>query len=82
VTRSAASAPQVLVRFGRGIALRVPLRATQLSPCARDEPRAKLCCTAVKELLALVKEYELCPRRPETSGADSRQRSSKKPSKS
>ncbi len=81
VTRGTANVSQVFVRFRDGITLRVPLRATSLSTWAEDAPRAKLSVIAVQELLALVKEYEQCPRHPEKSGMGSRRHSGKNSSK-
>ena len=81
VTRGTADTPQIFVRFRDGITLRVPLRATSLSMWAEDAPRAKLSVIAVQELLALLKEYEQCPRHQEKSGTSSRRRSGKSSSK-
>jgi len=80
-TRGLSDAPHVFIRFRDGITLRVPLRATSLSPCAQEFPRAKLSLIAVQELLALVKEHQPCPRRQAKSGTDSRRKSDKRSSK-
>jgi hypothetical protein len=52
----------VLVRYRDGILLRLPRAATSLLTLGRHAPCAKLCCSAVQEFLALVREYELCPK--------------------
>ncbi len=51
--------------------------ATNLSVLVRTDPRSKLSARAVREFLALVKEYELCPHLPVSSGSVSRRRSRK-----
>ena len=57
-----------------------------LATLGRDDPCAKLCRAAVQELLALVKEYELCPKVSTSprakSGPRSRPKTDKKSSRS
>lgn len=55
--------------------------ATSLSVLERIAPRAKLCTSAVREFLTLVKEYELCQSAPAKSGNASHPRCGKKSSR-
>ena len=59
VARTCPKQAHVFVRTDEGIVLRVPLRATNLSPLVDTAPKATLSRTAVAEFLDLVKEYEL-----------------------
>src|SRR5205807_5868780 len=52
----------VFVRYRDGIVLRLPRAATSLLTLGRAGPCDRLCRSAVQELLALVKEYESCPK--------------------
>jgi hypothetical protein len=52
----------VFVRYRNGIVLRVPRAATSLLSLGRETPCDRLCRSAAVELLALVKEYESCPK--------------------
>jgi hypothetical protein len=72
----------VIVRYRHGVTLRIPIPATSLSVLVADAPRSKLSANAVRDLLALVKEYELCLPRPRKFGKASRRKSGKKSSRS
>ncbi len=71
----------VFVRYRDGIVLRLPRAATSLLTLDRDAPCAKLCRSAVVELIALVKEYESCPKVRRSPRAESGQRSRPKTGK-
>lgn len=71
----------VTVRYRDNVAIRIPLPATNLSDFVHDAPRSKLTAEAVRDLLALAKEYESCLTRPRKSGKTSRRKSGKKSSK-
>jgi hypothetical protein len=63
---------QVLVAYGQGACLRIPVLATDLAPCTSARPRTKLTRAALLDLLSLVKECEgSCPEPRSASGADS-----------
>ena len=66
-----ASTARVYVHDSKGRRLMILREATRLSVLGRGAPSARLNTSAVEEFLALVKEYELCPSPPATSGADS-----------
>jgi hypothetical protein len=71
----------VFVRYRDGIVLRLPRGATSLLTLDRDAPCARLCRSAVVELLALVKEYESCPKVRRSPRAESGPRSRPKTGK-
>ena len=77
VTGGDTHSARVYVRYGGDRRLMILREATSLSVLERMGPRSKLCTSAVKEFLALVKEYELCPRAPKTSGVVSVRRCKK-----
>lgn len=60
--RDGRSDGHVFVRYRDGIVLRLPRAATDLMSSGRDAPLDRLCRSAVQDLLALVKEYESCPK--------------------
>ena len=72
---------QVTVRYRGANALRSPLQCTSLSDLGKNAIHSKLTGEAARDLLALVTEYELCPRRPRKSGGASRSPRGKKSSK-
>lgn len=74
VTGGDTHSARVYVKDGGDRRLMILREATSLSVLVRMEPRSKLCASAVKEFLALVKEYELCPRALKTSGGGSARR--------
>ena len=78
VTHGGRGAGLVEILYRDGITLRVPLNVTSLSVLVEEEPRSKLTANAVRDLLALVKEYESCLPPPKTSGKRPRRRSEKK----
>jgi hypothetical protein len=75
----------VFVRYRDGIVLRLPRAATNLLTLDHDTPCDRLCRSAVEEFLALVKEYESCPKVRKSphakSGPRSRPKTGKKSSK-
>ena len=77
VTGGDAHSARVFVVYRGDHRLMILREATSLSVLARTEPRSKLSARAVREFLTLVKEYELCPRVPVSSGHVSRRRSRK-----
>ena len=81
VSRGDCGTAFVTVRYRGDSATRIPLHSTSLSDLGQDAIRSKLTARAGAELLALVKEYELCPRQPRKSGATSRPRRGAKSSK-
>ncbi|MCP4945030.1 MAG: hypothetical protein GY924_24025 [Planctomycetaceae bacterium] len=58
----------VITADDREINYKIPRRATSLLPFVDASPAAKLTCVVVRELLALVKENELCPTHCSKSG--------------
>lgn len=77
VTGGDAHSARVFVVYRGDHRLMILRAATNLSILVRTEPRSKLSARAVREFLTLVKEYELCPRVPVSSGHVSRRRSRK-----
>ncbi|WP_437222479.1 hypothetical protein SH661x_002798 [Planctomicrobium sp. SH661] len=61
--------------------LKIFREATNLSVLERMAPRSKLSISSIREFLALVKEYELCPSPLKKSGSVSRSRSRRKSSR-
>jgi hypothetical protein len=80
VTGGDTHSARVYVKYGGDRRLMILREATSLSVLERIAPRSKLCTSAVKDFLALVKEYELCPCAPETSGGGSARRCKKRSS--
>ena len=72
---------QVTVRYRGDNALQFPLHCTSLSDLVKNAIHSKLTGEAARDLLALVKEYQSCLRRPRKSGGASRSRRGKKSSK-
>lgn len=81
VSRGSCGTAHVTVRYRGDTHIRLPVHCTSLSDLGKNLIRTKLTVQAAGELLALVKEYELCPRRPRKSGATSRPKRGKKSSK-
>jgi hypothetical protein len=81
VSHGSRGAGFVEILYREGIAIRVPMGVTDLSVLVEAEPRSKLTANAVRDLLALVKEYEPCLLPPKTSGAQPRQTFKKKSSR-
>lgn len=77
VTGGDAHSARVFVIYRGDHRLMILRAATNLSVLVRTEPRSKLSARAVREFLTLVKEYELCPHIPVSSGSVSRRRSRK-----
>ena len=80
LTGGAVETARVYVEYRDGIRLLILRRSTNLSHLDPARPRTKLTTAAVKEFLALVKEYEPCPSRPRKSGPVSRRQSGKRSS--
>jgi hypothetical protein len=76
-----ARAAFMIVRYRGDLTLRLPLQCTSQAGLGKNTIHSKLTVQAVTELLALVKEYELCARRPRKSGAVSRRKRGKNSSK-
>ena len=81
VSRSSRGTAQVTVRYRGDNSLQLPLRCTNLSDLGKNTLRSKLTGQAARDLLALVKEYQPCPRRPRKSGEASHSMRDKKSSK-
>jgi hypothetical protein len=81
VTHGSRGGGSVEILYREGITLRVPLNVTSLSVLVEGELRSKLTANAVRDLLALVKEYESCLPLPKMSGAQPRRRSKRKSSR-
>ncbi|MCA9124146.1 MAG: hypothetical protein H6822_30435 [Planctomycetaceae bacterium] len=80
VTGGDTHSARVYVVFRGDHRLMILREATNLSVLERIAPRAKLSTSAVKEFLALVKEYELCRSAHVKSGRVSKRRAKKKSS--
>jgi hypothetical protein len=78
VSRGPETSAVVLVRYKNDARLRLPLRATSLATWLPEGPRVTLTCSAVEELLSLVKECEPCPRPQPESGPRSERSTSRK----
>ena len=72
---------RVTVRYRGETPLRLPVHCTSLSALGKNPVYSKLTVAAARELLALVKEYQPCPRRPRKSGGKCRRKYAKKSSK-
>jgi hypothetical protein len=81
VSRGGCGTVHVMVRYRGDRVLRFPVRCTSLSDLGKNLIRSKLTVQVVRELLALVKEYESCLRRPRKSGRTSRPTCGRGPSK-
>ena len=81
VSRGTCGTVHVFVRYRRDVNLRLPLRCTNLSDLEKNTLRSKLTAEAVRDLLALVKENELCQHQPRKSGKMSRRKCGKKSTK-
>ncbi|MFV1991260.1 MAG: hypothetical protein ACC652_11020 [Acidimicrobiales bacterium] len=80
VTGGDVHSARVYVSYHGDQRLMILREATNLSILERTAPCAKLDTSAVKEFLALVKEYELCPFTPTKSGNASPQQTKQKSS--
>jgi hypothetical protein len=80
VSHGSRATAHVTVRYRGDNSLRFPLLSTSLSGLGENAIRSKLTGEAARDLLALVKEYESCQRRPRKSGGASRSRCGKKSS--
>jgi hypothetical protein len=81
VTGGDTHSARVYAIYRGDLRLMILREATNLSVLKRTEPRSKLSASVVREFLALVKEYELCPSAPTKSGNASPERCSKKSSR-
>ena len=78
VSRGNCGTAHVTVRYRGDTSIRFPVHCTNLSDLGKNLIRTKLTIQAAGELLALVKEYEPCPRRPRKSGTTFRPKRGKK----